>query len=56
MVDGRPDQRSQQGERHHVDDEVQQHLLARRLRAEAEEQRTGEGHGNQRVGGAGQGL
>ena len=36
--------------------EVEEHLLAGRLRAEAEEQRAGERHGDQGVGGAGQGL
>ena len=55
-VDGRTDQRRQEGERRHVDDEVQQHLLAGGVRAQAEEQRPGEGDGHERVGGAGQRL
>ena len=47
-----PIERRQQGERRHVDEQVEQHLLARGVRAEAEEQRPGERDGDERVGDA----
>ena len=50
-VDGRPDQRRQDGERDHRDQEVQQHLLAGGVRTDVEEQRSGEAHRHERVGG-----
>ena len=43
-VDGRTDERCEERERDEVDHEVEQHLLARRVRGDAEEQRPGERH------------
>ena len=55
-VDQRTDKRGEEGEWDQVDDEVEQHLVARRLGADAEEQRTGERDGDEPVPGGGEGY